>query len=100
MPWMKNTDGKPDAVLTFASFAMLVVLLKLLFAGAELNWPPHFSFKILSIDAASIGAILLPTLGAYVSNKYVNFNYHPDYIAMKKDIDGDGKPEDVLVKKE
>lgn len=99
MPWIKNTDGKPDAVLTFATLSISVVLIKLLFSGASLTWPPHFSWVLQTIDAGSIGAILLPTLGAYVSNRYVNLNFHPDYVKMRKDIDGDGKDEDVFVQK-
>ncbi len=98
--WLRNPEGKPDAVLTFATAAVVVVLGKLLFAGADLSWAPHFTFKIQAIDATAIAAVFLPTLGAYVSNKYVNLNYHPDYIKMKKDIDGDGKEEEVLVPKE
>lgn len=97
MPWLKDRDGNPDPVLTFATFAVGVVLFKLIFNGASLSWPPHFTFVIGGVDATVIGAILLPTLGAYVSNKYVAYNFHPDYIKMKKDIDGDGKEEDIMV---
>lgn len=100
MPWLKNTDGKPDAVLTFATFAIATVLFKMFFAGADLSWAPHFKWVVQTVDAASIGAILLPTLGAYVSNKYVNFNYHPEYVRMKKDINADGKEEDIIVEEE
>jgi len=97
MPWLKDRDGKQDPILTFATLAVSTVLFKLIFQGATLNWPPHFSFTIAGIDATTIGAILLPTLGAYVSNKYVAYNFHPDYIRLKKDIDGDGDEEEIMV---
>ena len=99
MPWLKDKDGRQDPIITFATFSVAAVLFKLIFQGAVFSWPPHFVFTVAGIDAATIGALFLPTLGAYVSSKYVNYNYHPDYIKMKKDIDGDGKEEDVLVEK-
>jgi hypothetical protein len=99
MRWIKNTDGRPDAVLTFASAAVFVVLARLTFAGLEINLG-NIKWVIQTIDGTTIGAVLLPTLGAYVSNKYVNLNFHPDYIRMKKDIDGDGKEDDILVPKD
>lgn len=97
MPWLKDRDGKQDPILTFATLSVSVVLFKLIFQGASLAWPPHFTFVVNGIDATVIGAILLPTLGAYVSNKYVAYNYHPDYVKMKVDVNGDGIQEDVIV---
>ena len=97
--WLLNPDGKQDAVLTFSAVAFATVIFKLLFVGLALPASWKIGWVVQPIDATTIGAILLPTLGAYVSNKYVNLNYHPDYIKMKADIDGDGKPEEVLVEK-
>ena len=99
MPWIKNTDGRPDAVLTFALFSVATVLMKMLFAGLTIKYKEFFTYTVMAPDAATIGAVFLPTLGAYVSNKYVNLNFHPDYLRMKKDIDGDGKEEEVFVPK-
>lgn len=97
--WLNNPDGKPDAVLTFSAVAFATVIFKLLFAGLALPASWKIGWTVQPIDATTIGAILLPTLGAYVSNKYVNLNYHPDYLKMKADIDGDGQAEDVFVEK-
>jgi hypothetical protein len=96
MLWFRDADGNPDAVLTFSLLAVVTVLFKILFAGAVVTLP-HFTFTIVAPDAASIGAVLLPTLGAYVSNKYVHFNYHPTYKKMMIDTDGDGVKEEVQV---
>ena len=85
-PWFRNVDGRPDAVLTFAAMAMFTVLFKLVFAGASFSWPPHFTLISTPIDTGTIAAVLLPTLGAYVSNKYVNLNYHPDYVNAKNPV--------------
>ncbi len=98
--WLKDKDGKPDAVLTFATLSVAVVLIKLLFAGAVFTIGKWLTFTVVGPDAGTIGAVFLPTLGAYVSNRYVNYNYHPDYVKMKKDIDGDGDEEEVLVPKD
>jgi hypothetical protein len=97
MPWFKDRDGIQDPILTFATLSISVILFKMLFHGVVISWPPHFVFTVSSLDASAIGAILLPTLGAYVSNKYVVYNFHPDYVQMKKDIDGDGKEETIMV---
>lgn len=98
-PWIRNTDGKPDAVLTFALAGFTVILAKFLFAGLHVVWGAHVDFTVVAPTSGEIAAVLLPTLGSYVSNKYVNLNFHPDYLKMRKDIDGDGKEEDVLVPK-
>ncbi len=96
--WFKDKDGKPDPVLTFAFLSVVVVLAKMLFAGATVKlFGGAFLWTITSPDATTIAAAWIPTLGAYVSNKYVNYNYHPDYVRMKKDIDGDGDEEEVLI---
>lgn len=86
MLWIKNTNGRPDAVLTFALVSMVIVFFKLMFAGVEFSFD-GFKWIVQTIDAATIGAILVPTLGAYVSNKYVNLQYNPEYDSMYKKIE-------------
>lgn len=71
MLWMKNTEGKPDAVLTMAFLGFLVVLIKLLVAGGTLT----IGSTVLtagSVDAAMVAAVLTPTLGAYVARRYTD----------------------------
>jgi hypothetical protein len=89
--WIKNTDGKPDAVLTFALMSVVTVLFKLLLAGLVVSYKTYFTWTITVPDAATIGAVFLPTLGAYVSNKYVTYNYHPDNVARRLAGEGDNK---------
>lgn len=95
--WFKDKDGRPDPVLSFTFFAVFTILFKLLFAGAHIVVGKWLDFTVMGPDASVIGAAWMPTLGAYVMNKYVNYNYHPDYIKMKKDVDGDGDEEEVMV---
>lgn len=72
--WVKNSDGKPDAVLTFSLLAFLVVLVKFLIAGVVLDLNGvNYSFG--TIDASVIAALLTPTLGAYVGRRYTDAKY-------------------------
>lgn len=57
---VKNSRGKPDALLTFSLISVLTVLGKVLLNGATIG-PVHCG----TIDAALIGAVLVPTVGAY-----------------------------------
>lgn len=66
MRWMlKNAKGSPDAMLTVAVITLGVVLVKMLAAGLVVG-----SVTIgPAPDALSIGALLTPTLGAYVARR-------------------------------
>lgn len=70
MWWVKNTDGKPDAVLTFALVGFVVVILKVALTGVVLTFA-NSSYAFGAIGSDEIAAILTPTLGAYVLKKYV-----------------------------
>lgn len=65
MIWMlKNSRGKPDALLTFSVLAVTVVLAKIL-----LNGVVYKTWNFGTIDANLVGAVLVPTLGAYTSKR-------------------------------
>lgn len=91
--WVKNTDGRPDAVLTFAVLGFTTIILKLLFAGLHLVIGHVVDFTVQGVDAATIGAILVPTLGAYVSNRYVALTQHPHYLKQRAHIAPPDPPE-------
>jgi hypothetical protein len=67
--WMKNTDGERDAILTMAFIGFIVVLIKVLLSGVVIGGK---DLSLGSIDAATIGAVLAPTLGAYVARRYTD----------------------------
>lgn len=73
--WMKNSDGKKDAVLTMAFMGFIVVLVKILIGGVSIKLANH-DVSLGVIDAATVGAVLTPTLGAYVARKYTDKKYH------------------------
>lgn len=71
MRWMKNTDGKRDAVLTMTFIGFLVVIFKVLLSGAAIALGEK-TFTFGEIDAGIVAALLTPTLGAYVARRYTD----------------------------
>lgn len=77
MRWMKNSAGKPDFVLTLTFIGFLIVAFKLLVSGGSFIIGGN-TYDFGDITAAEIGAILTPTLGAYVARRYTDKKY--DYV--------------------
>jgi len=65
--WIRNTDGKPDAVLTMTMMGFMTVLFKVMLSGVIIA-----GYTFGGIDAGTIAAIMTPTLGAYVARKYTD----------------------------
>jgi len=76
MKWMmKNSAGKPDAMLTFAAISFAVVTLNLLLSSFG-----SFDFKELAItfnalDASVMSAYLGVAFTAYVSRRWTDKRY-------------------------
>jgi hypothetical protein len=72
MFWIKNTSGKPDAMLTFAFLSFSVVTLNILlstfgtinFKGLDITFAP--------MDATSMTAYLAATFTAYVTRRWTD----------------------------
>jgi len=73
-PWMTNTSGKKDAVLTMAFIGFILVVIKVLLAGSTIIWNGD-TISFGEIDAPTIGAILTPTLGAYCARRFTDKKY-------------------------
>lgn len=69
MTWMlKNSRGKPDALITFSAAAVATVLVKVLLNGVSTTIGAHpISFG--TIDPTIIAAVLVPTIGAYTAKR-------------------------------
>lgn len=74
---LKNSAGRKDAVLTMSVFAMAVVLLKTLLAGVTFTITGDAIFHFGTIDSGIIGALLTPTLSAYVARRYTDSKFKP-----------------------
>lgn len=76
LPWIDNTSGRPDAMLTMGVVGFFTVLLKILLGGITVAVAGK-TLTVGTIDAGTIGAILTPTLGAYVARRYTD-RRHPE----------------------
>ena len=85
--WIRNTDGKRDAVLTMTLMGFIVVLFKFLFAGVTV-----MGFSAGTIDASMIAAVLTPTLGAYVARRYTDKNMETVATRSSREFDDEGNP--------
>ena len=76
MFWIKNTDGKPDAMLTFALISFSVVTLNILMSTINSIVLNDFNINFEFIDASTMTAYLAATFGAYVSRRWTDKKYN------------------------
>ncbi len=75
LPWFKNSDGKKDAMLSFAVVGFGVVIVKVLLGGGSFQYGAGHVFTFGAIDATVIAAILGPTLGSYVMRRHTDAKF-------------------------
>tara|TARA_Y100000310_G_scaffold332739_1_gene408881 strand:+ start:507 stop:770 length:264 start_codon:yes stop_codon:yes gene_type:complete len=75
MYWIKNTAGKPDAMLTFAFLAFSVVTLNILLATFGRVSYKEFELGLQPMDAAAMTAYLAATFTAYVTRRWTDKKY-------------------------
>ena len=83
MFWIKNTDGKPDAMLTFALISFFVVTLNLLLATLGSFSVREFNFGFEFMDAATMTAYLAATFSAYVSRRWTDRKYPSEEASLE-----------------
>ena len=76
MYWIKNTAGKPDAMLTFAFLAFSVVTLNILLATFGTVNFRDLSLDFQQMDAAAMTAYLAATFTAYVTRRWTDKRYN------------------------
>ena len=87
MRWIKNTDGKQDAVFTMTVISFFVILFKIVLGGVSFSvGESTFTFGI--VDSGTIVAFLGPLLTAYVGRRYTDRKYMPDDVAEFDEGDG------------
>ena len=73
--WIKNTKGKPDAMLTIAIVAFAVVVLNVFLATFGTITLAGTTFTFIAMDAGVMAAFLAPTLTAYVTRRWTSAAY-------------------------
>jgi len=73
--WIKNTEGKPDAMLTFAVVAFAVVMLNVFLATFGTVTIAGATITFTALSAGTITALLGPTLTAYVGRRFTGAAY-------------------------
>lgn len=70
LPWIQHPRSKkPDTMLTFSTWALVSALFKFITNDVTLT-VGDWSYNFGTVDAVLIGAIITPTLGAYVARKW------------------------------
>ena len=78
MFWIKNTEGKKDAMLTFALIAFGVVTLNILLSTVGKITVGTFSINFQAMQASAMTAYLGATFTAYVSRRWTDKKYNED----------------------
>ena len=74
--WLKNSSGKQDAMLTFATISFAIVSFNILLSSIqELGLPSGASISFQILDTGTMTAYLAATFGAYVSRKWTDRKY-------------------------
>lgn len=77
MYWIKNTSGKPDAMLTFATLSFAVVTFNILLATLGHFEFGRLKFSFESMDSGTMTAYLAATFGAYVTRRWTDRGSKP-----------------------
>lgn len=76
--WIKNTCGKKDAMLTFATIAFFAVTLNIVLASiGEISFGENsINFQVL--DSGTMGVYLAATFTAYVGRRFTDSKYNSE----------------------
>ena len=69
MRWIKNTKGKPDAMLTFSTISFIVVVFNIILSTFGSISVESFNLEFRPMDAGTMGVFLGATFTAYVSRR-------------------------------
>lgn len=67
--WIKNTNGKKDSMLTFATVAFFVVIFNIILATFGGVTVGEFNINFQPMDSGAMGVFLGATFTAYVSRR-------------------------------
>ena len=75
MWWIKNTSGKKDAMLTFATFSFIVVTLNILLSSLASLTVGDKVFEFQLMDSGTMATYLAATFSAYVTRRWTDKRY-------------------------
>lgn len=76
--WIKNTDGKQDAMLTFATISFFAVTLNVMLATiGQISFGGNV-VEFQTLDSTTMGVYLAATFTAYVSRRLTDRHYVGD----------------------
>lgn len=73
--WIKNTVGKPDAMLTFAAFSFLIVTLNVFLSTFDTISVGDTTIVFKALDSSVMAVYLGATFTAYVSRRWTDKKY-------------------------
>jgi hypothetical protein len=76
--WLKNTNGKKDAMLTFAAFSFLIVTLNVFLSTFGTVAVDNYSVTFQALDGSIMAIYLGSTFTAYVSRRWTDRKYKTD----------------------
>jgi hypothetical protein len=76
--WIKNTNGKSDAMLTFAAVSFAVVTLNIFLSSFDSVSFSNFNITFKALDSSIMAIYLGSTFTAYVSRRWTDKKYHKE----------------------
>lgn len=73
--WVKNTNGKPDAMLTFALFSFIVVTLNVFLSTFSTISFSGLVIQFQTLESSVMAVYLGATFTAYVSRRWTDKRY-------------------------
>jgi hypothetical protein len=78
MFWIKNTDGKKDAMLTFATLSFLAITANVILATIGSLTVGDVAIQFQALDSSVMAVYLGATFTAYVSRRWTDRRYGGD----------------------
>ncbi len=76
--WIKNSNGKKDSMLTFATISFFVVTLSIFLSSISEVTFGEFSITFLPLDAGLASIYIGATFTAYVTRKYTDKKFEKE----------------------
>lgn len=84
--WVKNTNGRQDAMLTFAAISFSVVTLNVLLSSFDTITLANSTIVFKPLDTSVMGIYLGSTFTAYVSRRWTDQKYSKQDSSAPTDI--------------